>query len=350
LTDQPGSHEELRIPGVRYRKEKRTRLEPVTINGVTEYHEVTYEACVPMPPRDWDAILLRGAICVTLAVTAWSVLWTASSIGGLLSKTVHQTVAYGVATVFDLTWMACQAIEWTLREDPERARAVRNAGWVALLIAMGAVVADGIDSGEPVTGGAGAAVSLFAKGLWLALMLRFAVPLSPDVSHWLRKQRERVTVQMALARELDRLRKQRAYARLVYGADFDTAAEIGRADAPPAIRTPVPDQAPEEADAGPSASAAPPPPAASPVPPVPGSATGSGPAARGPVPPLPPGVAPMRPPISAVVTAVLDREPGISDEDLNERVRVACGNRKNLAETVARYRREYNRKKGRKAS
>ncbi|MEC3995017.1 protein transporter Sec31 [Actinacidiphila sp. DG2A-62] len=255
-----------RIPGVRYRTETRERLVPETVNGETRLVPETYQVDVPVPPRDMDRIILRAVTCAAVLVTGLSVAWTTAGIGALLAPVVPDVIAYGVAGVFDLAWLCCQALEWLERYDPKRANVARGAGWAALVIAVAAVVAHGVDVGDSVGGSVGAAVSVIAKGLWVVVLRHYSVPLGERVGGWLLLRRREVTAQRALSGELRRLAADEAYSRAVFGDLAASAAQATTgADLDPSAK-PVPIEAPAPPVAPPAPPVVPPSPAPGPMP------------------------------------------------------------------------------------
>ncbi|MEW2631624.1 hypothetical protein AB0903_08185 [Streptomyces sp. NPDC048389] len=378
----PDHEQQPRIPGVRYRKVTRHRVETTTINGHPEMEEVPYTAWEPVPPRDWDGMVIRGVTIGAVGVTLLATTSTAASIGGLLDKTVPAPVAYSAAVVFTVPWLACQGVEYVLRREPDRARKARIAGWFLLLISMATVVAYGIDKGEPVAGAAGAAVDLMSKGMWVLVLSLHAVPLSAGVANWLRRRKEKITANAVVANEIRRLDQHEAYMRAVFptfpaaeaittvvespalqgGAPLSgmvsgpvpvvSAPVSGQVPTPasaaapvvPPVSVPVPVPAPAPAPAPVPAAAPVVPPATVPAPPVP-------PAAEAPVPPAPPVEPPAtdtaRPPLRAVggpfksdtIAAALAANPQISDEDLIRLVDASHGVDPKNVQTVPRTRR-----------
>ncbi|MEW2068415.1 hypothetical protein [Streptomyces sp. NPDC007346] len=370
-----------RIPGVRYRPVTRFRLETTTINGVAETEEVPYTAWEPVPPRDWDGLILRGATCVAVGVSLIAVTSTAASVGGLLDKLILAPIAYGVACIFSVSWLVCQALEYVARLEPERARKARRAGWLFLLVSMGAVVAFGVDKGEPIAGGVGAVVDLIAKGLCVLVLEQHAVPLSRGVSHWLRRRKEKITADAAVTGHRQRLDRTAAYNRAVYGASELAATEAitsvveapvlqpGPAvsgqgtllsgqpvSVPAAPAAPAPVPAPAPAVIAPSYLPVSPPaaPLAPPVPPVASPQPQPVPARPAPEPePEEPAAVdeskleptPLRAGIAQTVRDITTKTPTISDADLVVEVRAIVGDRPQLADTVVRTRRREDKKK-----
>lgn len=175
-----------------------TRLVPHTVGGRTRLvpDEVAVE--LPTPPRDWDRTVLTGVTAIAVLVLAACVVWSTASVGGLLSRVVVEPAAYGAAIVFDLAWIACMAVEWLARYDPDRARLPRAAGHVALLVAMLAVGAHGWIAGYPEIGIVGAAVSGLAKGLWTVVLRHQTPPLDARTREFLRQELAEAGAALAL--------------------------------------------------------------------------------------------------------------------------------------------------------
>ncbi|ALF00200.1 hypothetical protein [Streptomyces sp. SPB78] len=216
------------IPGVRYRREERTRTVTTVINGEPRRTPETYHVYVPVPPRDFDRALLVGVTSVAVAVTTLSVAWSTASIGDLLGTVVFSAIAYGAAAVFDAAWITCMAIEWLDRYDQARAKGARTAGWWALAVAVAAIVAHGWIRGSFVIGCVGGAVSLIAKGLWVVVMRHFAVPLGEGPREWLRQRRAEIAAERAISAEAQRLDGARAYHAAVYGPTAATMQQLAR--------------------------------------------------------------------------------------------------------------------------
>ncbi|AXE76038.1 hypothetical protein C5746_02600 [Streptomyces atratus] len=359
-TNTPDYEQQPRIAGVRYRPVVRYRLETTTINGLPETREVPYTVMEPVPPRDWDALIIRGVTSVAIGVTALAVVSTATSIGGLLDKTVPAPIAYGVAVIFSATWLACQALEYVERLEPTRARNAQLAGWAALLISMSAVVMFGVDKNEPVAGAAGAAVDLMAKGLWTLVLGHYAVPLSEGVAHWLRRRREKITAAAAVAGQVRRLDQHEAYLTAVYGPTAATAQAVTTMVEAPALQG-------GPAVSGQTVSAPTPAPvpavpvsAPAPVPPVSPAAASQEPAVPdplakpdhvGPDPVGPPALHAVGGPFkSDTIRAALAENPAITDDALIARVNAAHGEDPKNSDSVPRLRRRIESKAKKKAS
>lgn len=198
----------------RTRAEIRERTVPVTINGHTELVTETYSINVPVPPRDWDRIVLGAVTTITAAVLTASVVWSTSSVGTLLGRAVEPAIAYGTATAFDLVWIVCMAVEWLSRYNPAGADLPRRAGHVALLVAMAAVCTNGVLTGGPrgiAAGIVGSVVSALAKGTWTIVMKHTAKPLDHLTQGWVDRRMSEAGGQLALAaveRQLARVEGQ----------------------------------------------------------------------------------------------------------------------------------------------
>lgn len=242
MTTPDEQQQPARIPGVKYRPVERTRLETTTINGISETREVAYTVLEPVPPRDWDALVIRGVVGFTAVAVVLAAAATTASVGALLDKTVPQLVAYSAGVLFTGTWLLCLGVEWLERRDPKRAMPAKVAGWITLLIAMAAVIAYCEDMGEPLAGFVGACLDLLAKGS-CALVIRYhSTQLSEPVAFWLRRRRERLAAETAVAEEIQRLDRYAAYNRAVYGPTAATAAAVTTA----AVEAPRPLPAPAE--------------------------------------------------------------------------------------------------------
>lgn len=192
-------------------KRKTHALIPETHNGKTHLVRDPNPLRVPRPPRDWDAIVLRLAVGTTAVAVGGSVVWSAVSIGELLSMVAQPWTAYLVAGVFDVAWITCMLLEWINRYDRDRASLPRTAGWFALLISMSLITFHGQVRGSLAIGLCGALVSALAKGMWTLVMHQQSVSLSPQIAEWLRIEREEAGAALAMQqvqRELDRTRSK----------------------------------------------------------------------------------------------------------------------------------------------
>ncbi|RWZ72972.1 hypothetical protein EQK42_26860, partial [Streptomyces albidoflavus] len=251
MTD-PTPQQPPRVDGVKYRKVRRFRQETTVIDGVPSSRRVGYDDWEPVPPREWDELILRVVTGIAVGFTAIAVAGGTASLGGLLDPLVPSVVAYGMGSVFAIAWMFCLGIEWLNRTAPDRARPAKIAGWFFLLLSMGAVAAYGYTLNQPWAGGFGAAVDLVAKGSWWLLLREFAVPLDAGVAHWVQDQEQKLAGRALLAGRVRRLNRRAAYQRAVGGAEFQAAdamlnhaetrhslPEAAAEPAPEPVRTPV---------------------------------------------------------------------------------------------------------------
>ncbi|NGO73981.1 hypothetical protein, partial [Streptomyces boncukensis] len=230
-----------RIPGVRYKKVRRTRLVETTFNGETRTTRQTYYEWEPAPPRNLDALYLRAVITIAVLLTLIAVVWSTTAIGRLLGGLVpgHEATGYLAACAFEVPWVVCLMIQWLLRYEPDRARAVSRAGWVGLAIVVTAVVVDGAHLDMVEVGIIGAFVSVVAKGLWWVIFRLFRVELGEDAAGWLQSKREDLAVGRVLLGEQQRMRGVEAYLQAVYGASGPALPSVSpdtAPDTPPVAR------------------------------------------------------------------------------------------------------------------
>lgn len=214
--------------GPRTRVEIRTRTVPHTIDGITRLVSEEYAVHLPIPPRDWDRIILGAATVCAGAMVAASVVWTTASVGDLLSRVTIPTAAYAAAAVFDLAWILCMAMEWLARHDPRRAALPHRAGTVALALAMAAVAVHGWMAGALAIGATGALVSAVAKGAWTVVLHHHAAPLDSRTQQWVDQQRAEVSGRLALVavrRDLQRREGLIAAEAAAIGQAADTVAD-----------------------------------------------------------------------------------------------------------------------------
>lgn len=245
-----------REPGVRYKRVRGHRQETTVIDGKSSTRRVRHDTWEPRPPREWDEAILRALTCAAVAFVLVAVVATAASIGGLLTPLVPSFIAYGMGGMFTLAWVYCLGIEWLNRISPQRARPAQIAGWVALLVSMGAVYTYGNTLGHQEAGVVGAAVDLVAKGMWWLLMRHHAVPLEAGVAHWVADQEQQLAGRALLAARLTRLNRRAAYERAIGGREYEAAGAILATEhaplpaaqqhpAPPAAEPPSAPAAPE---------------------------------------------------------------------------------------------------------
>lgn len=371
------SQQQPRIPGVKYKKVKMFRQETTVLAGKSSTLKVPSYVWVPVPPRDWDGLILKGVTGLVIVLTALAVAGTTASAGQLLSTILPGEIAYSVGLGFTSMWVGCLGLEWLNRVDRSRARAAQFGGGVAVLISMGTIVTYGHSIHHVEAGAAVASVELLAKGLWELLLHYHAVPLSAQHAHWLADQEQQGAAAMLLSTRLQRLNSRHAYALATGGPEYEAAVAMlasAQTESLPVVEAVPAPTATWIAPAAPAPVVAPVPvptavwatpaaPVAAPVP-VP-TATWVAPTAPAPVsapvapavpvataapvaaPPAAPAapvvesstgaVTPIgAPSIAGVVRAAIGADPSVSDSDLIEQVRQVIGDRPNLPETVLR--------------
>lgn len=347
-----------RIEGVKYRKVRLYRSVTTEIDGIRSTRLEPYRGWEPVPPREWDELILRGVTGIAVTFTAIAVIGGTASLGGLLDPLVPAVIAYGMGSVFAIAWMYCLGIEWLNRTAPDRARPAKVAGWFFLLLSMGAVAAYGHTLNQPWAGGFGACVDLVAKGSWWLLLREYAVPLDAGVAHWVDEQEQKLAGRALLAGRVRRLNRRAAYQRAVGGAEFqaadamlthaETRRSLPEAAAEPAPEpaaapapAPVPQPGPQPAPA-PAAlvvpSAAPAPAASVPsVPPVPPAEPAPQPEPEEQQAPVPPVAEITRPGIAAICRREIAANSDVTDADLVAAVKAAGhADRPSLADSVRR--------------
>ncbi|MGW6391158.1 hypothetical protein ACWFR1_11775 [Streptomyces sp. NPDC055103] len=356
------TQQQPRVEGVKYRKVRLYREETTVIDGVPSTRRVGYDGWKPVPPREWDELILRGVTGIAVGFMGMAVVSGTASIGGLLDPLVPSVIAYAAGSVFAISWLYCVAIEWLNRTAPERARPAKIAGWFFLVLSMCAVAAYGHTLSQPWAGGFGACIDLVAKGASWLLLREYAVPLDAGVAHWVNEQEQKLAGRALLAGRVRRLNRRAAYQRAVGGTEFQAADAMlthaeTRRSLPEAATEPVAEPAPAPAPQPVPAPQAAPAPAAPPVPPVvpPASAPVIPPTDSGSsVPPVPPAderddrddeqqtaVPPVaeitRPAIAAICRQEIGKDVEVTDAALVAAV-LAAGHpdKPNLADTVRR--------------
>ncbi|MFB7115581.1 hypothetical protein [Streptomyces sp. NPDC056291] len=350
MTETPEGPQ-YREPGVRYRRVKREYPVTTVIDGRESTHMEERWVDEPVPPRDWDAIVLRGVIGLAVFLTVLAFIGTSASVGGLFEKKLPAVIAYLLGLVFTASWLGCLGLEWLDgRIDPTRAKPARIVGWVFLAIGMSAVFLYFNSYDLPWVGAVGACVDLVAKGFWALLIRRSQVQLGKGVANWVRDQEQQVAGLALVAQRIRGLYRREAYERAVGGRSYQAAQALTTAATPPMVlpaadtsghdrevSEPVPGQADTSSAPVPPPSAPTPP--AAPVPP-PAAPT---PQPAAPTPPVTPAgtgtsgssqqqgaqgkaLRPVGPPsIAQTIRDVLSTEPKISDADLIDRVKAIHG-------------------------
>jgi hypothetical protein len=219
---------------IKFRTEQRTRQVPHTIDGTTNLVPETYAVRIPKIPADWDALAVKGAAGLVLALTVAAVVWSTFSIGALLGG----GVGLAAAAVFDLAWLVNVLLEWLSRYDPAKRAFSKRLGAVLLVCTMGAIFWHGLLSGSVALGVVGAAVSLFAKLLWVGIMRFVDKDLSEGDAAWVAAEISKANAKLAVAG----VRRQAARAEGRAAAEL-LAAEAVRAEFADLVPAAVPSSA-----------------------------------------------------------------------------------------------------------
>jgi hypothetical protein len=166
-----------------------------TREGITVPVTKTREVRMPVLPRNWDSVALRVVVGLVGVLTLASIVWSTWSIGSLL----HGGPGYLAAGVFDLAWAVSLALEYLGRFDAEKRKFSTRLGWVLLLATMGLIFWHGMTLHSVGMAVGGAAVSAFAKILWLGVMKHVHRELSPEDSQWVAAQISAANAKMAVA-------------------------------------------------------------------------------------------------------------------------------------------------------
>ncbi|WP_086779554.1 hypothetical protein, partial [Streptomyces griseus] len=209
------------IPGVRYKKVKRTRRVPFEWRGQMKMRTEKYEEWVPVPPLNLDRVYLRAVIAIALGLTLVAAVWSTTAIGRLLKDMVpgHEQIGYVGALAFEVPWVGCLLVQWLLRDEPDRARPAVIGGWIGLGVVVGAVVVDGFELAMPLVGAVAAFVSILAKGFWWIVLRMVHRPLDEEHAGQLDAVRQGIAVDRVLMRERSTITAQEAYLIGVYGPD-----------------------------------------------------------------------------------------------------------------------------------
>jgi len=180
---------------MKYRSEQRARTVSHSIGGTTHDVREPYSVRVPVLPRDWDAVAMRAAAGLVLALTAIAVVWSTVSIGALL----HGGVGYAAAALFDISWIVVLLLEWMARFDPRKRRFARSMGWVLLVVTMGSIFWHGMLLDSVALAVIGAGVSAIAKALWMGIMRHVDRDLSDADQQWVTAEMSKANAQLAIA-------------------------------------------------------------------------------------------------------------------------------------------------------
>ncbi|EFC84496.1 CopD family protein [Parafrankia sp. EUN1f] len=195
---------------------RQTEQVPHTIDGVTVMIDKTRD--VPRPPVDWDTRVTVFGLVVALTLTCASVLWSTWAIGQLL----HGGIGFVAAGIFDAAWLLCLLMEWLARWEPAKRARPKRAGWALLAATMVFIGWHGVESGSLGMAVAGAAVSMFAKVLWLNMMSFVNRDLSPDDLAWVRGRISQANALLAVAQVERRVARLTGQAQLTVGRPVAT--------------------------------------------------------------------------------------------------------------------------------
>lgn len=180
---------------MKFRSRKEQYTEPYTRDGRTVQVPRTREVPEPVMPRNWDRSAVRAVVGLVVVLTLAAITWSTWSIGSLL----HGGPGYLAAGVFDLAWAVCLVLEYLGRFDPEKREFSDRLGWALLLATMGLIFWHGMTLHSVGMAVGGAAVSAFAKILWLGVMKHVHRELSPEDAAWVREEISSANAKMAVA-------------------------------------------------------------------------------------------------------------------------------------------------------
>lgn len=219
---------------MRYRSKKEKYTEPYTREGKTVQVPRERDVQMPVLPRNWDRIGVRVVVGLVAVLTTAAITWSTWSIGELFQG----GAGYIAAGVFDLAWAVCLLLTYLGRFDPNKRKFSDRLGWWLLIATMGLIFWHGMDRGSVGMAVGGAAVSLFAKVLWLGVMKHVHRELSPEDQAWVQSEISNANAMLAVAdaRRQAAQAEQRAALQLL-------AMERERAAMAEAYGLPVPDSA-----------------------------------------------------------------------------------------------------------
>lgn len=180
---------------MKFKEEIRKRLVDHTVDGVTHQVEKPYTQRVPVLPADWDSRAIKAASALVLVLTAIAVVWSTVSIGSLL----HGGPGYAAAALFDVSWITVLILEWLGRFDPAKQKFARNMGFVLVGVTAGAIAWHGALMDSVALAVVGAAVSVIAKLLWMAIFRHVDKPLSDEDRQWVDAEISKANAKLAVA-------------------------------------------------------------------------------------------------------------------------------------------------------
>ncbi|WUD74613.1 hypothetical protein OG937_24425 [Streptomyces sp. NBC_00510] len=220
---------------MKFKEEIRRRAVEHTVDGVTHTISRPQKVRVPVLPRDWDQAAIRAASSLVLGLTALAIVWSTYSIGQLLNG----GIGYAAAAIFDIAWLVNVLLEWLSRFDASKRAFSRRLGWALLACTMGAIFWHGLLMGSVALGVVGAAVSLFAKVLWMGIMRFVDKDLSPEDAAWVRAEISAANAKLAIAGVRRQVARAEQTAALELLAAEQVRNEVDQARAEQDANTPV---------------------------------------------------------------------------------------------------------------
>lgn len=278
---------------MKFRSKTEKYTEPYTRDGKTVQVPRTREVPEPVMPRNWDRIAVRVVVGLVVTLTGAAITWSTWSIGELL----HGGPGYLAAGVFDLAWGVCILLTYLGRFDAEKREFSDRLGWALLIATMGLIFWHGMERGSVGMAVGGAAVSLFAKVLWLGVMKHTNRELSPEDQAWVKGEISSANAKMAVAdarRQAAQIEQRAALQLLAMERERAAVADAFGLPHPDSATAPAPGASVTEAGA---------------VAPVQGGATAT--VAGAPVPAALPAAVPTAD-LAAIVAAVLAAQGGAS--------------------------------------
>lgn len=180
---------------MKFKTERRMRVISHGPEGQERALVEHYDERVPRLPRDWDQVAIKAAAGLVLALTMVAVVWSTTSIGGIL----HGVIGYAAASLFDIAWLVNVLLEWLSRYDKRKRRFSRILGWGLLAATMGAIFWHGLLNHSIPLAVVGASVSMFAKVLWLGIMRFIDRELSDLDQQWVEAEVSKANAVLAVS-------------------------------------------------------------------------------------------------------------------------------------------------------
>lgn len=180
---------------MKFRTETRRRPVEHTVDGITHTINKPHQVRVPVLPADWDSRAIKAASTLVLTLTTIAIVWSTVSIGALL----HGGVGYAAAALFDISWVTVLLLEWMARFDPNKRKFARNMGFVLVAVTAAAIAWHGALLGSVALAVVGAAVSVIAKLLWMAIFRHVEKPLSAEDRQWVDAEISKANAKLAVA-------------------------------------------------------------------------------------------------------------------------------------------------------